>query len=147
MIYLGGDQRAKKRCKRGKNVDSGKGKKWARRYKIRWRTKQGGKPLMEGVQMPSCGPNTTGDAGGSSAWRTRWSLHQVDPQDFMWEGAVKMCKLIRNDRLGTLILSAGRKTIELQLNKCFILRFLYSNIISGLILVISYRIVTLYYLQ
>lgn len=103
-------------------MDSGKGKKWARRYKIRWRTKKGGKLLVEGVQMLklSCGPNTTGDAGGNPSWRTRWSLHQVDPQDLVWKGAVKMHKLVRKDRLGTLTLSTERKAIELQLYKCLI---------------------------
>lgn len=103
-------------------MDSGKGEKWAMRYKVRCRTKTGEKFLMEGVQMPklSCGPNTIRDARRNPPWKTRWSLCQVGPQDLVWEGALKVHKLKRKDRLHTLILSAGRKAIELQLSKCLI---------------------------
>lgn len=49
----------------------------------------------------------------------KWA-YQAGPQDLVWEGAAKMHKLIRKVRLGTLILSAGGKAIELQFNKCLI---------------------------
>lgn len=92
-------------------MGSEKGKKWAGMYKIRWRTKKGGKLLTEGVQVLklSCGPNTTGDAGGNPPWKTRRSLHQVDPEALVWEGAAKMCKLIRKDRQSWYLNTKCRK--------------------------------------